>query len=240
MREAQRTRQRAPEREVSDKTTALEFAYLHDMDEDRRRLRVAVTVAVIVHLAIFAMRLPASRALVEPPKNPKVFVVETTPRFKPPLPEKETLIPRPRTRKVPIPDPTPDAPEPIPAADALEPIAVLPNTDLLSILPSAPPPFPSDEPLQVGGDVKAPVKMFHPPPVYPEIARKARIQGVVVVRAVIETDGTVSQTEIRKGLPLGLDHAARDAIRRWRFKPATLNGKPVKVFYHLTVNFTLQ
>ncbi len=43
---------------------------------------------------------------------------------------------------------------------------------------------------------------------------------------------------VLKALPMGLDHAAVDAVKKWRFKPATLNGRPVNVYYVLTVNFT--
>ena len=48
------------------------------------------------------------------------------------------------------------------------------------------------------------------------------------------------EVKVLKGLPMGLDQAAAEAVKKWRFKPATLNGKPVDVYYNLTVNFTLQ
>ena len=73
-----------------------------------------------------------------------------------------------------------------------------------------------------------------------EIARKARIQGVVIVEAIIDKTGNVTNVKILKGLPMGLDQAAADAVKKWKFKPATLNGKPVAVIYNLTVNFRLQ
>jgi protein TonB len=92
----------------------------------------------------------------------------------------------------------------------------------------------------VGGDVKAPIKEYAPPPQYTEIARKARIQGVVIVQAIVTKTGDVQDVKVLKGLPMGLDTAAADAVKKWKFKPATLNGKPVDVYYNLTVNFTLQ
>jgi protein TonB len=92
----------------------------------------------------------------------------------------------------------------------------------------------------VGGDVKPPEKISAPQPQYTEIARKARIQGVVIVQAIIDKQGVVTNVKVLKPLPMGLDQAAAEAIKSWKFKPATLNGKPVAVYYNLTVNFTLQ
>jgi len=50
----------------------------------------------------------------------------------------------------------------------------------------------------------------------------------------------VTNVRVLKGLPMGLDQAAVDAVKNWRFRPATLNGRPVSVYYSLTVNFRLQ
>jgi protein TonB len=86
-----------------------------------------------------------------------------------------------------------------------------------------------------------PEKISAPQPQYTEIARKARIQGVVIVQAIIDKTGAVTSVKLLKGLPMGLDQAALDAIKRWQFKPATLSdGRPVSVYYTLTVNFQLQ
>jgi protein TonB len=97
-----------------------------------------------------------------------------------------------------------------------------------------------EAPLRVGGDVARPEKISGPPPVYTELARKARLQGMVIVEAIINTQGNVVDARILKGMPMGLDQAALDAVERWKFKPATLEGKPVKVYYTLAVNFKLQ
>jgi protein TonB len=88
--------------------------------------------------------------------------------------------------------------------------------------------------------VVPPDKIVAPQPVYTEMARKARIQGVVIVQAIIDKEGNVTNVKILKGLPMGLDQSAVDAVKRWRFKPATLSGKPVSVYYNLTVNFRIQ
>jgi TonB family protein len=95
-------------------------------------------------------------------------------------------------------------------------------------------------PVRPGGDVTRPVKISGPNPQYTEIARKARIQGVVIVEAIIDKQGDVVDVQVLKPLPMGLDQAAVEAIRQWKFEPATLEGKPVDVYYNLTVNFRLK
>jgi TonB family protein len=93
--------------------------------------------------------------------------------------------------------------------------------------------------LRVGGDVKAPVIINKVEPIYPEEARKARITGIVILEALIDKSGDVRDATVLKPLPFGLDQAALDAMRQWKFKPATLNGQPVDVVFNVTVNFKL-
>lgn len=98
----------------------------------------------------------------------------------------------------------------------------------------------NDAPIQVGGAVLKPEVLVRTEPRYTEVARKARVEGVVILRAVIDERGYVTDVQILRGQPMGLDQAAVDAVKTWRFKPATLHNKPVKVYFNLTVNFTLQ
>lgn len=95
-------------------------------------------------------------------------------------------------------------------------------------------------PLRIEGEVTKPSKLYTPPPVYTEMARKARLQGVVIMEAVLDQDGCVVQPHVLKGLPMGLDRAALAAVQQWIFAPAKLDGRPVKVYYTLTVNFQVQ
>ncbi len=98
----------------------------------------------------------------------------------------------------------------------------------------------SSEPLRVGGDVEPPeILQRLPKPEYPPVARHARIEGIVILEAVIRSDGTVGNIKILRDLPLGCGQAAVEAVRQWRFKPGTLKGVPVDVYYSLTVNFRL-
>ena len=112
--------------------------------------------------------------------------------------------------------------------------------DLVIAVPDAPPaPAPSG-PIFVTGDVQKPEKISDVQPQYSEIARKARIQGVVILQTIIDKDGNITDIKILKGLPMGLSEAAVNAVSQWKYKPATLNGKPVAVYFNLTVNFQLQ
>jgi protein TonB len=98
----------------------------------------------------------------------------------------------------------------------------------------------SNEPIHVGGAVKAPEILSRVEPRYTDIARHSGTEGVVVLQAVIDEDGRVTNLSVIKGLPMGLEQAAVDAVRQWRFKAATLQGRPVKVYYNLTVRFSIQ
>jgi bla regulator protein BlaR1 len=94
------------------------------------------------------------------------------------------------------------------------------------------------EPLKVEGDVQRPEAIHTVSPVYPAEARKNRIEGTTIVKAVIDEQGEIQDPAVYKssGHP-DLDQAALDAVSQWRFKPATLDGKPVAVYYNLTMNF---
>jgi TonB family protein len=113
--------------------------------------------------------------------------------------------------------------------------------------PPPPPPAPSavasnpggTKPLRVGGTLGVPTKIKHVPPVYPEDARAAGVQGVVILEAVIDEVGAVSSARVLRSIPL-LDEAALDAVRQWQFTPTLLNGAPVSVMMTITINFTTQ
>ena len=216
-------------------TFALEY------EEDRKTIRIALAIAIFLHAVLFFINFPDWRSgTVEPAEKPKIYVVQQV-RFKPPPPKQQQEIPKPKAKKVPIPDPTPEEPEPIRLPDEIQPEVNLPETDVVFDIPEGPPPSPEPEgPIQVGGDVQAPVKTYYPQPAYTEIARKARLQGVVIVQAIIDKQGQVTNVKILKGLGMGLDQATVDAVKKWKFEAATLHGKPVAVYYNLTVNFRLQ
>jgi len=214
--------------------------FLLEEKEDKRSTQIAYGVAIAIHVALLLITFPEIKAAKqEAKKEKKVYVVQQV-RFQPPPPKQKQEIPKPKAKKVPIPDPTPDEPEPI-RIDDPEPDIDLPEVDdVVFGIPDAPPVAEPEGPIHVGGDVKPPEKLNAPQPQYTEIARKARIQGVVIVQAIVDKNGDVTNVKVLKGLPMGLEDEAVKAIKRWKFKPATLNGKPVDVYYNLTVNFRLQ
>jgi len=90
----------------------------------------------------------------------------------------------------------------------------------------------------VGGNVHLAEPIFRPDPTYPPLARTARIAGTVELIAIIGTDGRIKELRVSRGHPL-LVQAAIDAVRRWIYRPTTLNGVPVEVVAPITVNFKL-
>jgi periplasmic protein TonB len=75
-------------------------------------------------------------------------------------------------------------------------------------------------------------------PDYPALARQARVEGQVVLRAMISREGTIEHLQVLSGHPM-LVRAAVDAVRRWRYRPYVLNGDPVEVETEVRVNFVL-
>jgi TonB family protein len=105
--------------------------------------------------------------------------------------------------------------------------------------PPPPPPVAKQQPVRPGGIVKYPAKVHHVAPVYPRLAQDARVSGLVILEAIIATDGRVQEVKVLRSQPF-LDQAAIDAVRQWRFTPTLLNGVPVPVILTVTVNFELQ
>lgn len=93
------------------------------------------------------------------------------------------------------------------------------------------------QPPYVGGDVKAPAKIFTPGARYSEAARQGRIQGVVILQVILDRNGTVTTLEVLKELPRGLTAEAIRTVAAWLFEPATRNGQPISVRYNLVVQF---
>jgi len=81
--------------------------------------------------------------------------------------------------------------------------------------------------------------LFRVTPRYPEAARIARREGTVIVQCTIDRTGHVTDVRLIKSLGLGLDESAMSAVEQWRFKPAVLAGRPVPVYFQLSVNFTI-
>jgi protein TonB len=108
---------------------------------------------------------------------------------------------------------------------------------------AAPPPPPPPKakpsgPVRIGGQVMAAKITKQVQPVYPPLAKSARVSGTVEFTAVIDKEGNIKNLQLVRGHPL-LVAAARDAVLQWKYKPTELNGQPVEVVTSIIVNFNL-
>ena len=191
---------------------------------------------------------PLQVRLITPPQP---LPVAPTPRAEAPVARAEPTPPRkppraPPARPVP-PQPTqpatpaPPAPPPAPAPTAAANPITLPPV----LAPGEPvrgPARPSLEPAPAAATAAAPTRSAprvdatwsgNTPPPYPAMARRMGDQGEVRLDVRVGADGTVAEIRLRKssGSPL-LDRTAIDTVRKWRFKPATVDGQPVAEWYH--------
>jgi protein TonB len=219
-------------------------------------LPVSVGIHALILGAIVIVPLLSSEELPEPTAAVRAFFVEPS---APPPPPPPPPPPAPRTAQVqrtPPPQPT-EAPKfqaPVEVQD-LKPEQGLdlgveggvaggveggvPGGVVGGVvggLPDAPP--PPVQAVRVGGQIKEPKKLKHVAPAYPDIAKQARVQGVVILECTISPQGKVTNVTVLRGIPL-LDQAAQDAVKQWVYTPTLLNGVPVPVIMTVTVNFKL-
>ena len=105
-------------------------------------------------------------------------------------------------------------------------------------VPKEEPPAVPSGPVRVGGKIHAPSKLNNIAPVYPPMAKQARVEGTVILEATISPEGRVMDVKVLRGIPL-LDNSALDAVKQWKYSPTLLNGTPVPVVMTVTVNFRL-
>jgi protein TonB len=111
-------------------------------------------------------------------------------------------------------------------------IGVTPPT----LLPPPDPPRPTT--VRVAQLPEPPRKILDVRPVYPDIARNARVEGTVILESVLDASGNVTQLRVIRSVPL-LDQAALDAVRQWKYTPTLYGGRPVSVLMTITIRFTL-
>jgi len=104
-------------------------------------------------------------------------------------------------------------------------------------LPSDAPPPPARV-VRIGGQLIAPKLIHQVAPDYPELARQARLQAVIILEAWIGTDGRVKGVKVLRGAPL-FDDPAMAAVKQWRYKPLLLNGQPTEFILTVTISFKL-
>jgi len=94
-------------------------------------------------------------------------------------------------------------------------------------------------PVPAAGEIRRPKLLRQVPPIYPEIARLARVEGNVEIEAQTDVYGRVVRLKIKRSIPL-LDQAAVDAVKQWVYEPMVINGKPRSVIFNVTVSFELK
>jgi protein TonB len=193
----------------------------------RRLIARALAAAVALHAAILIARMPSwgpDPLRVDAPAEQQMKVQFLKP---PPPPKTPPKPPEPEAKKIPRPDPKPDEPEPIkePRPPATPPADV-----------AAPSPVAPQEmgPMRVSPG-QGPGLIRKVEPRYPPIARAARMEGTVVVDAVIRTDGTVSDVKVLKSSNPMFEPECIQAVKQWRFTPGSQD-----VILTVTVNFTLR
>ena len=96
-----------------------------------------------------------------------------------------------------------------------------------------------EAPVRAVGEIKPPKLIKKVDPVYPEIARQARVEGVVILECTTDIYGRVQNIKVLRSIPL-LDQAAIDAVRQWVYEPMIINGRPRGVIFTVTVTFKLK
>ncbi|MFC2172425.1 TonB family protein [Acidobacteriota bacterium] len=205
--------------------------------ESSSHLKPAILAALILHLLLIWVVFPEWGKTEEIVEQEKRYVLQ---KWRPQPPKRREFKKKKETRQkqdklMPIPDPTPDEPEPIREIIEEETFDDVPISDDFFVDEPDEPPGP----MLVGGDVKKPTTVKRVKPEYTEIAKALRIEGLVILRAVIAKNGDVQSVEVLKGLGYGLDEKAVEALKKWEFNPGTLNGRPVDVIFTLTIHFKL-
>jgi TonB family protein len=234
--------------DIKSKISSTGFPYLfHATGEENKPLKISVIISIIVHLLLFWIVFPevSEKKPEEDSAKNKIVYLHPYKIYQPPKPPKKgSPVVKKREKKIiPIPDPTPDDPEPVsPALTDIPPWAVESDEvgDYEFGYPEAPPGGPEGGLVfRPGNDVTPPVIIKKILPIFPEEAKRAKIESKVIAEAIIDKNGIprsvklISITDDR----LGFGKAVIEAFKQWRFQPATKNGKPVAVLIHYIVDF---
>ena len=186
-----------------------------------------VVVALVLHAGVLFARMPnwgPDPKRVEPPAEQAMQVQFLKPQPPPPPPKVEKPKPKPEAKKIPRPDPTPTEPEPEPEPEP--PVVEAPPMQ-------APPPQPAGPVRVAPGQGPGLIKRVEPQ--YPPVLQSSRIQGTVVIDAVIHKDGTVGEIKVLQSANPMFEKAAVDALKQWRYTES-----PYDVILTVRVNFTLK
>jgi TonB family protein len=214
----------------------------------RRRAEWTLFLSIVLHTLLLYAVFPGAPAPTDWKPSPKKYVVVRRYRpprqrkRRPPVKRREQVEGR-RKHFKPIPDPSPEEPEVViedpEIAPALEDL-IPPDAVVIFDAPEGPPQVETPGPMRVPSDVIPPRIIKRVEPRYPDLARKANIQGVVIIEVVISKTGKVRSARVLRSTGnSGLDEAAIEAVKQWEFTPSLLNGAPVEVFLTVTVSFRL-
>jgi len=210
-----------------------------------RGVMVGSAAWILLYLLGFATFEFIKRA----PHETKVVVVPYRELAAPP-PLTENTPPPQVAIQTPVAPPTVAVPVPVPDAEAPPEQTIASQEEIAQVTPGvaseggsdlvvAP---PSEDELPKFGEYvyveELPEAVTKVPPVYPDMAREASVDGTVLVQALVGKDGKVKDTKVVKSIPM-LDAAAEAAVKQWVFKPALSNNKPVAVWVAVPVRFTL-
>lgn len=107
--------------------------------------------------------------------------------------------------------------------------------------PPPPPPPPAERPpIRIGGQIQAPALLHRVNPVYPPIAVSARLQGTVILEALVDGDGTVADVKVLRSAGGVLDREAQIAVRKWRYSPLVLNGRRERFVLTVILSFSVE
>jgi protein TonB len=93
--------------------------------------------------------------------------------------------------------------------------------------------------VRVGGQIKMPTLIRRVEPVYPPMAVSAHLQGVVILEAIVNEEGTVKEVKVLRSVNPVLDREALAAVRQWKYEPVVLNGTPVPFVLTVSLSFSL-
>ena len=216
-------------------------AWAMDREEDRKGLRMALGFGLLIHASLLFVRMADNRPLVPPPVDAIIYPTTNIAIREPePPPPVEVRAPRQsRVARVPVPAEL-APPEPLTVVEIEPSPIVVPEAPAvgLAAIPETLP--PATGPVRFSTDMRRPVRIAGHEPTYTEAARRVRERGIVILDAIIDKNGRVTDIEVLKRLRFGLTESAVAAVSRWRFEPATLDGKPIAVRYTLTVRFDVQ
>jgi len=208
---------------------------------------VAVLMFIVIPLTttldlpepLYALHLPDSIMVVPPPPPPPGPIIPKGAMPRIDQPSNPAIAPTEAPTTIEPESGPPAVPVVgLPPGDGIpQGIGIMTSDKPIVIRPPDPP--RSVAPIRVADLPVVPRKIVDVRPQYPEIARAARVEGTIIMEAVLDTSGRVTQLRVLKSVPM-LDQAAVDAVRQWRYTPSLYGGHPVSVLMTITVRFTLQ